>query len=55
MDQRWLFHMAKWARKPPSAKQVKRVLVIVAICLALFAYERMFGMPGWMQIERIRP
>ncbi|UWQ12999.1 hypothetical protein K3556_08410 [Aliiroseovarius sp. M344] len=54
MDQRWLFRAAKWARNPPSAKRVKLVFAVVAICLVLVAIEKLFGMPEWMQIERLR-
>ena len=46
--------MSKWARNPPSAKRVKLVFAVVAICVLLVAIEKLFGMPEWMQIERIR-
>lgn len=52
MNQRWLLRMAKWARNPPSEKQVKLVLFIIAACLALLAYEKWIGMPEWMELER---
>ena len=32
---------AKWARNPPSARQVKRLLVIFAIVFAIFIAERL--------------
>lgn len=54
MNTRWLLRMSRWARNPPSAKRVKFVFAIVAICLALFALEYMFGVPDWMKIERTR-
>ena len=37
--------MAKWARHPPSARRVKLVLGVVAVCLILFAIERLIGFP----------
>lgn len=46
--------MSKWARNPPSAKRVKLVFAVVAICIALVVIEKLFGMPDWMQIERVR-
>ena len=46
--------MSKWARKPPSAKRVKLVFAVVAICLVLVAIEKLFGTPDWMQVESLR-
>jgi hypothetical protein len=46
-----LLRMSKWARHPPSAKRVKIVIGIVLICLILYAIERWFGVPEWMQLE----
>ncbi|GHE95433.1 hypothetical protein GCM10016455_15150 [Aliiroseovarius zhejiangensis] len=57
MNPRWFMRMAKWARHPPSAKRVKLVFAVVAICAALVIYEMLFGTPDWMQMEplRLRP
>ncbi len=49
----WLLRMAKWARRPPSGKQVKFVLIVVAICFALLGIELIFGWPEWLTPERI--
>ncbi|WP_424939963.1 hypothetical protein [Aliiroseovarius sp. S253] len=54
MNLRWLMRMSQWARNPPSAKRVVFGLIVIAICLALFAYEYFIGAPEWMQIERVR-
>lgn len=35
----WFLRMAKWARRPPSARMVALVLVVLALSLALFALE----------------
>ncbi len=48
MNPRWLWRMSRWARNPPSEKRVKMVLAVIALCLALFAYEYFFGAPEWM-------
>lgn len=48
MNYRWLLRMAKWARNPPSAGQVKFVLAIIAISLTLYGIERAFGWPEWL-------
>jgi hypothetical protein len=37
----WLWRMARWARRPPSARRAALVLA----CLALAALERRFGWP----------
>ena len=54
MNPRWFMRMSKWARKPPSAKRVKLVFAVVAICLVLVAIEKLFGTPDWMQVESLR-
>ncbi|RMD94092.1 MAG: hypothetical protein D6811_03570 [Alphaproteobacteria bacterium] len=48
---RGLLRMAIWARRPPSEARVKLVLAVIAICLALFAVERIFGWPDWLTPE----
>ncbi|WP_432450057.1 hypothetical protein [Aliiroseovarius marinus] len=53
MNLRWLMRMSKWARNPPSEKQVKLFLLVVAICFSLFAYEYFIGAPEWMKLERV--
>lgn len=44
----WFLRMARWAHRPPSAKRVKFVLGIVAVCLVLFGIERFLGWPDWL-------
>jgi hypothetical protein len=45
MNIRWLFRMTRWAQSPPSAKRVKFVFGIIALCLFLFAIEYFIGWP----------
>ena len=52
---RHLLRMAKWARNPPSEKRVKLVLTVIALALAIWGLERLFGTPAWMQIDNLRP
>lgn len=54
MNPRQLFRMAKWARKPPSEARVKLVLAVIAIALALWGLERVFGVPDWMKLPEMR-
>ena len=51
---RQLLRMAKWARNPPGEKRVKLVLAVIALALAIWGLERLFGTPDWMQIEPMR-
>ena len=52
---RHLIRMARWARNPPGEKRVKLVLVVIALALAIWGLEQLFGTPDWMQIEGLRP
>lgn len=52
MNMRHFLRMAKWARNPPSEKQVKLVLFVLAVSLLLFGYERLFGWPEWLTLEK---
>lgn len=51
---RWLLHMARWAHRPPSAKTVKLVLGIVALCLIVFGIEWLGLWPDWATAEKMR-
>lgn len=48
---RGLFRMAKWARNPPGEKRVRLVLGVIALCLVLFAIDRLVGWPDWLTLE----
>lgn len=52
---RQLMRMARWARHPPGEKRVKLLLVVLALALAIWGLERVFGTPEWMLIEGQRP
>ena len=43
--------MARWARRPPSQKRVVLVLGAIAIALAIWGVERLFGTPDWMRLD----
>ena len=49
---RHLMRMAKWARRPPSMRQVKIGAAILALCFAIFAVEYFIGWPEALTIER---
>lgn len=48
----WFLRMAKWSRRPPSARKVVFVLAIIAICLALAGAEWMGLFPEGFGLER---
>ncbi|SFM15022.1 hypothetical protein [Shimia aestuarii] len=50
MKIRHFLRMARWARNPPSEGRVKLVFAIIAICLVVFAFEKVFGWPDWMTL-----
>ena len=41
----WLLRMRRWVQKPPSEGAVLFVLAILALCVLLFAIERIWGWP----------
>jgi hypothetical protein len=47
---RHMLRMSKWARHPPSDRQVRLVLGILLVCLLLFGLERIFGWPAWLTL-----
>ncbi|MGR1582225.1 hypothetical protein ACSSNL_12250 [Thalassobius sp. S69A] len=51
----WFLRMAKWARHPPSAKRVRLVLGVIALCLILVAIERWIGWPEALTVQKMRP
>lgn len=54
MNPRWLLRMARWARHPPSERRVIAVLIVVAVCLAIFGIEKLGWWPDWATAERVR-
>lgn len=51
----WLLRAARWVRRPPSAAHVKLVLTVIALCLALYGVEALWGWPEALTPNRIRP
>ena len=54
MNPRWLLKAKRWAQNPPSARQVRFYFGIIAVCLAVFALERVFGWPDWLAVNSLR-
>ena len=51
---RWLLRASKWARNPPSARQVRNLLIIIAICIAIALLEQIFGLTECIDVNRVR-
>lgn len=49
----WLMRSKRWAQNPPSAKRVKFILAIIAICVALFLWELTMGWPDFLTPDRV--
>ena len=49
----WLTRAKRWVQNPPSWGRVKLVLGVVAICVAIAAYEWYFGWPDWLTVNRL--
>ena len=50
----WFVRMARWARHPPSPSQVKILLTVLGVALALVAVEQIWGWPAWLTVNRGR-
>ena len=53
MNARQLLRMTLWTRHPPSARRVKLVLAVCAICALIVGAEKLFGLPEGLAPERI--
>lgn len=51
MNLHWLMRMSQWARKPPSWRRVMFVGAILAVCLALWGIETIWGWPEWLEVN----
>jgi hypothetical protein len=56
MNLGWFLRMSKWARRPPSAGQVKLVLAVVALCFVLWGVEHIWGWPEALRVNgKVKP
>ncbi|TQS72788.1 hypothetical protein ERN12_03090 [Rhodobacteraceae bacterium] len=51
MNPMWFLRMARWARHPPSKKQVKLVAVVAVIVIAIAAVEWLGFWPDWATVN----
>lgn len=49
----WFLRMSRWARHPPSWRQVKLVVAVVAVCILIVVLERIFGWPEALTVNRV--
>lgn len=47
----WLMRASRWSRRPPSARQVRLVLAVIAVGLGIVALEWFELWPEWARIE----
>lgn len=52
MNFNWLLQMAKWARRPPSMKQVRFMAVIVGIALLIVVVDKLGLWPEWANLGK---
>lgn len=48
-----LLRAKRWAQNPPSWGRVKLVLGVLAICIVIAGFERVFGWPDWLTVNRL--
>ena len=48
----WLIRMRRWATNPPSMGQVKMVVTVVGLCVALVVIEKLFGWPDFLTLPK---
>lgn len=51
---RWMMKAKRWAQNPPSMRQVVFTFGVIAACLAVAGYERLFGWPDWLTVNSLR-
>ncbi len=54
MNLLWLLRMRRWIQNPPSRKMLKLIALVVIISLLLYGYERAFGWPEWLTVNKAR-
>lgn len=52
--ERWLIKSKRLAQNPPSMRQVVFYGGIIAACLAVGAFEWLFGWPDWLTVNSLR-
>lgn len=52
MNPAWLMRMARWARRPPSARRALALVLIITLSLGVAALERTGFWPDWATLER---
>lgn len=50
---RWGILLVQWFRRPPSRERLILMGVVIALCIAVFAIERIFGWPAWLTVDRM--
>ncbi|MEM0947665.1 MAG: hypothetical protein AAGK37_09685 [Pseudomonadota bacterium] len=49
----WFLRLARWARRPPSARYQRLVAIVLVLTVAVVAIEWIFGWPEALSPNRI--
>lgn len=49
---RWLMHMSRWSRNPPSARRVKLFLALLAVIILIVTLDMTGYWPDWARMDR---
>lgn len=52
MNLTWLMRMARWARRPPSLRQVQIAGVVLLIAVSIWGLDKAGLWPDWARMER---
>ncbi len=55
MNPMWLLRMKRLVQNPPSPTRIKIIVVVLAICLAFWGFEQIWGWPDWLTVNKIKP
>ena len=49
---RWLLHMSRWSRNPPSARRVKLLLALLVVVVIIVTLDMTGFWPDWARMDR---
>lgn len=48
---RWAIRLYLWLRHPPSPQRVMLWIAVIALCVIVVLYERIYGWPSWATVD----
>jgi len=52
MNPRLLLRLMRLARRPPGPRQIRVMLVVIALVAVIAGYELFFGWPDWATVNQ---